>query len=86
MARRAQHRPNRLSGGQLQRFAAARARVGNPSLVLADGPTGNLDQANGDQLMELLDQLHGEDTPTVLRDAQSGLRGAREPADPHAGR
>ena len=39
---------------------ATRALVGNPSLILADEPTGNLDQANGDQLMELLDQLHGE--------------------------
>lgn len=76
---RSKHYPSQLSGGQQQRAAVARALAGRPALLLADEPTGNLDSANGEAVMALLQELHAEGSTIcmVTHDATFAQRASR---------
>ena len=80
LTERAEHRPDQLSGGQRQRVAIARATVMHPAVLLADEPTGNLDQATGKEVMRLLEQLaeQGVTLIVVTHDNQIGARATRQ--------
>jgi putative ABC transport system ATP-binding protein len=73
LAERPHARPTQLSGGQRQRVAVARALVGRPAIVLADEPTGNLDQATGHAILGLIDQLHQSGSTIVVITHDTGI-------------
>lgn len=66
LSARASHRPSELSGGEMQRVAIARALANRPRLLLADEPTGELDQATGEQIVSLIDRLHADGMAVVV--------------------
>jgi putative ABC transport system ATP-binding protein len=75
---RTEHRPGELSGGQQQRVAVARALVTDPTLLLADEPTGNLDSASAHEVLDLLDELHGNGRTIVLITHEAEVAGTAQ--------
>ena len=75
LAQRADHRPSQLSGGEMQRVAIARALANRPRLLLADEPTGELDQATGEQVASLLDRVNADGTALVIVTHDPNLAG-----------